>query len=273
MANDELLIYAVKAAVMAGDEILKVYVSDFSVELKDDNSPLTFADKKSHETIIKELAETYLPVLSEEGKEILYDERKNWPLLWIIDPLDGTKEFVKRNGEFTVNIALVENGKPILGVVYAPVKKVLYFAGKGAGAFRYHLPSISERSPSDRYQEMEIDKLIKSSEKLPVRQKTHKFTIVASRSHLTKETDDFISKMKKEHGDINLISAGSSLKICLVAEGAADVYPRFGPTMEWDTAAGQAIVDGAGKKLIDVTTNQPMIYNRENLKNNSFIVQ
>ena len=266
MNPEELLGLAIRAALIAGEEVLKVYASDFTVENKSDHSPLTLADKNSHHVICKRLEETRIPVLSEEGKEIPYAERKKWRKLWIVDPLDGTKEFIKRNGEFTVNIALVEEGSPVLGVIYAPVKKVLYFSEKKLGAYRYQVSGI-------RYQEMSIGQMMDGAETLPVSQPAHPFTIVASRSHVTKETEDYITEMKKEHGDVMLISAGSSLKICLVAEGSADVYPRFGPTMEWDTAAGQAIAEGAGKRFVDVVTGKPMVYNRENLLNNFFIVQ
>ena len=261
---DKLLEIAIRTSINAGKEILQVYSSEFSVEKKEDNSPLTFADKKSHEIIFISLSETQIPILSEEGKEIPFAERKKWNLLWIVDPLDGTKEFVKRNGEFTVNIALVENGKPVLGVIYSPVKKDLYFSSKNIGAYKF----------SDfTFKYANLDQLISKSEKLPIRTSREKFTIVSSRSHMTDETINFITALKTEHGEVEIISAGSSLKICLVAEGAADVYPRFGPTMEWDTAAGQAIAECAGKKIIDIQKKLPMTYNKESLLNSSFIVE
>jgi 3'(2'), 5'-bisphosphate nucleotidase len=257
------LLSAIEASWKAGDEILRVYQSDFDVESKKDNSPLTLADKKSHDIIFKILSETQIPILSEEGKEISYNERQRWPRLWIVDPLDGTKEFVKRNGEFTVNIALVENGIPILGVIYVPVKKDLYFGQKNIGAFK--------AAALDHFQFSDLEQLLIKSKKLPEKLTRDKFTVVASRSHQTETTMNFIDGLKKKYGEVETVSAGSSLKICLVAEGVADIYPRFGPTMEWDTAAGQAILESAGGKLIDAQTNLPMRYNRESLKNNSFI--
>ncbi len=248
----QLLSLAVSAAEKAGTEILKVYGSDFTVERKEDKTPLTLADKNSHAVIEETLSRTGIPVLSEEGKDIPYSERKDWKHLWIVDPLDGTKEFVKRNGEFTVNIALIEDQRPVLGVIYSPVTKNMYYAAKGLGAFR---------------------KVNNKEEKLPLARKHTKFTVVASRSHMSSETYAYIEELKKRHGDIELISTGSSVKICLVAEGSADCYPRFGPTMEWDTASGQAIAECAGKEFIDISTGKPMTYNRENLLNNSFVVR
>lgn len=247
-----LLNTAIEAARKAGVEIMQVYGSDFAVEKKEDRSPLTLADKNSHKVITELLAATAIPVLSEEGKDIPYAERKNWKRLWIVDPLDGTKEFVKRNGEFTVNIALIEDQQPVLGVIYIPVTKVLYYGTRGAGSFRRPENGKEERLPIN---------------------KTKKYTVVASRSHMSSETHQYIEELKKQHGEVEFISSGSSIKICLVAEGSADCYPRFGPTMEWDTASGQAIAECAGKTFMDLSTNSPMRYNRENLLNNFFIVK
>ena len=247
-----LLLLAERAAIEGGKEILKVYNSgDFEIEQKEDQSPLTLADRKAHLAIIKILKNSEIPVLSEEGKEIPYKERKNWQKLWIVDPLDGTKEFIKRNGKFTVNIALIENGVPILGVIYVPVKDQLYAGALNLGA-----------------RKVENGQAIK----IPAVMESRKFRAVGSRSHLSPETTTFLNELKQKHGEIEIVSMGSSLKICLVAEGVADVYPRFGPTMEWDTAAGHAIANAAGKSLIDVKTNQEMIYNREDLLNNWFVV-
>lgn len=176
------------------------------------------------------------------------------------------KEFVKRNGEFTVNIALVEDGRPVLGVIYQPVTDVLYFAGLSFGAYKMQRSKIKD-------QKLTLEALIADSLRLPAPSARTKFTVVASRSHMSSETFHYVEELKKKHGEVELISAGSSLKICLVAEGAADTYPRFGPTMEWDTAAGQAIAESAGKEFIDVDTGKAMVYNRENLLNHSFIVK
>lgn len=259
-----LLQQAVIASIKGGKEILKVYETSFDVEHKSDNSPLTIADKNAHTAICKSLAENQLPVLSEEGKNIDYSERKNWDYFWMVDPLDGTKEFIKRNGEFTVNIALIHNQRSILGVIYIPVTKVLYFAAECIGSFKIQ---VTEATPI-----ADIDVLIKSAQTLPSGNNDRKFTVVASRSHLSEETQMFIDGLKTQHPDLEFISSGSSIKLCLVAEGSADVYPRFAPTMEWDTAAGQAICEIAGKSVIDYTTNGSLLYNKANLLNNWFTV-
>jgi 3'(2'), 5'-bisphosphate nucleotidase len=254
---------ALKAAYHGGLEINKVYDSEFAIEHKEDKSPLTLADKNAHIAIKKILDDTGLPQLSEEGKTIEFSDRSSWQSFWMIDPLDGTKEFIKRNGEFTVNIALIENGAPIAGVIYVSVKKVLYFGIVGWGA--YKIENYNGESFS-------LDALKKGGLKMPHKTTKGKFTVVGSRSHMSPETEKFINELKESYGDIEMVSMGSSLKICLVAEGVADVYPRFAPTMEWDTAAGQAIAEAAGKKVIDYVTQEPMVYNKENLLNNWFLV-
>lgn len=258
---------ALKAAIEAGERILDVYndpESDFSVERKADNSPLTIADKMSHEVIAEYLHTSPYPVLSEEGKEISYNERKKWQKFWLVDPLDGTKEFIKRNGEFTINIALIENGDPVMGVIYVPVFKTLYFGKHSVGAWKMNC--IIDRS------EITIELLEKEGEKLPVVDPGRKFTVVGSRSHNNEETTAYIKQLEKEYGEIEILSKGSSLKICMVAEGSADVYPRFGPTMEWDTAAGHAIAFAAGKNVTLADHKTPLEYNKENLLNPFFIV-
>lgn len=256
---------AIEASIEAGKEILDVYhSSNFNIEEKADKSPLTLADKNAHEKIMEYLSQLDIPVLSEEGREIDYSERKNWDLLWIVDPLDGTKEFIKRNGEFTVNIALIKNNTPIMGVIYVPVKNTLYFGLEKIGAFKI------ENFQEENYN---LQTLIEKSEQLPKKIQDRNYVAVGSRSHMSQETEDFFNQLKKEHGEVDIVSMGSSLKICLVAEGVADIYPRFAPTMEWDTAAGQGIVQAAGKKIIDFNTKKPMVYNRENLLNNWFTVK
>ena len=235
---------SIQAALAAGKEILDVYESDFAVEYKADNSPLTRADRNSHEILIASLAEFDIPVLSEEGREIPYAERKKWEQLWIIDPLDGTKEFIKRNGEFTVNIALVEYVEPVLGVVYAPIKKVLYFAAKDTGSFKLENPlecNWIKESADERDYAYLMSEIIDAAVRLPVGKPDNvPFTIVGSRSHASPDLKKFVEEKRREFGEVDFISAGSSLKICLVADGTADLYPRMGPTCEWDTAAGQA---------------------------------
>ncbi len=255
---------AIKAAIEAGRETMKVFNSaDFGVRLKSDDSPLTEADLKSHHVIVNYLKETNVPVLSEEGDAISYSERKAWNRLWIIDPLDGTKEFVKRSGEFTVNIALVENQQPTMGVVFAPYLGWLYW-GDASGAYKAELTSEWMNEDAD----VVLDKC--HFAQLPLQNETV-FTAVASVSHFSKETELFVNALKEKKGQVNLVSRGSSLKMCLVAEGTAHIYPRLGPTMEWDTAAGQAVIEAAGGQLYDWRTRQPMKYNREELLNGWFM--
>lgn len=261
---------AIDAALKAGEKILSIYndpTSDFEIERKADNSPLTLADRKAHEVIVSILNETPFPVLSEEGKQLEYAVRRGWDTLWIVDPLDGTKEFIKRNGEFTVNIALVHESIPVAGVIYVPVTKELYFAVDGVGAYKCKGISCLEDNM------ITLEQLIRKSEKLPVKEVRDHFVVVASRSHLTSETETYIKDLKKKHGSIELISSGSSIKICLVAEGKADVYPRFAPTMEWDTAAGHAIARVAGMELYQAGKEEPLQYNKEDLLNPWFIVE
>ena len=259
-----LLRTAITAALEAGKAILNIYNSDdFGVELKGDNSPLTKADVASHNVIVGYLDSTSIPVLSEEGKALSYSERKGWSQLWIVDPIDGTKEFIKRNGEFTVNIALVENQKTTIGVIYVPVLGDLYFSTSEIGAYKI----------SVNLEDYNVDTLIEEGHKLPLEREDKTFTVVASRSHMSPETETYVSEMREKHGDVNLISKGSSLKLCMVAEGQADCYPRFAPTMEWDTAAGQAICEHAGFEVIDWATKERMLYNRKELLNNWFLVK
>ena len=260
-----LLQTIITASIQAGKEILKVYKTDFSVEYKSDESPLTLADKNAHEVILSFLRKTDIPVLSEEGRDIPYKERKHWNKLWIVDPLDGTKEFVKRNDEFTVNIALVENGEPVMGVVYAPVLDELYIGKNGLGSFK-----AEKASEMQDIMEIFTDK---NRLPLPAYEKKGYFGIVASRSHLNEETTQFINEIKKDHDKVKIVSKGSSLKLCMVAEGSADIYPRFAPTMEWDTAAGDAVVRASGGTVINAKTNSPLVYNKENLLNPWFVVK
>ena len=250
----------VKIAKDAGKAIMKIYNQEFDVEYKTDSSPLTIADKKANEIIVTALnqlsvnsfLEKNIPIISEEGRSVPYDERKNWEYFWLIDPLDGTKEFVKKNGEFTINIALINKETPVLGVVYSPVLNVCYWAKRDEGAF-------------------------KNGEKLPLKTKEKRdvYKIVASRSHMSNETKDFIEAIDTDKEKV-IISIGSSLKICLVAEGEANIYPRLGPTMEWDTAAAHAIVNESGglfNKYINKEAYQKHVYNKKNLLNDWFVVK
>ena len=269
---DKLILTTILAAKRAGEAILEVYDSDFAVEQKDDKSPLTLADKRSHEIIEKVLEQTItvnnstVPILSEEGKEIPYDERIKWEYFWLVDPLDGTKEFIKRNGEFTVNIALIHKHKPVLGIIYIPVKDVFYFATINFGAYKLENSGILTENLS-------IEELIDKSQKLPLNSNDKTtLTVIGSRSHTSEEFTEFVKQLNQKHENVEFISSGSSLKLCLVAEGKADVYPRFGPTMEWDTAAGQAIVEQAKCTVMEAETNEPLNYNKSNLLNPFFIV-
>ena len=263
-----LLKLAIESAIKAGEEILKIYDTNFTVGTKQDSTPVTKADLAASNSIINSLAPSQINVLSEEGIIYDYELRKNWKQLWIVDPLDGTKEFVKRNGEFTVNIALIENQKPVIGVIYSPVSRELYYACINSGSFKINGHAVLLQTNS---RQINIDSLIEASQKLPLQNYPKAYTIVASRSHLSKEVSERISKSKLRHNLVNIINTGSSIKFCRIAEGLAHEYPRFGVTMEWDTAAGQCIIEQTGGKVLDLSTNEPMKYNRENLQNNNFI--
>jgi 3'(2'), 5'-bisphosphate nucleotidase len=259
---------AVTAAAHAGHKIMEVYGSDdFGVEIKSDNSPLTKADKEANDIIQQALSATDIPVLSEEGKHIPYNQRKNWEHLWVVDPLDGTKEFIKRNGEFTVNIALVENHKPILGVIYVPVTRVVYFGAMGLGAYKGEIPMVDLKQLSS----IDVFNFLRDYQKLPLAKTDSVFRVVGSRSHMSEETTSYINAITKNQKKVEVISAGSALKLCLVAEGTANVYPRFAPTMEWDIAAGHAIINEAGKKVLMHNSDKELIYNRENNVNGWFV--
>lgn len=243
----------VNIAKEAGAAIMEIYEKDFTIAYKDDKSPLTEADLKSNEIICSALKNLYphIPIISEENKEIPYLERKKWDYFWLIDPIDGTKEFIKKTGEFTVNIALIYKDRPILGVVYAPALDDMYFSKKDMGAYKneVRLPVQANAEP-----EKELN-------------------VVASASHLSEETQTFIDELSLSTEKLNLVSKGSSLKLCMVAEGTADIYPRLGPTMEWDTGAAHAIVIESGKQVVQYEDNSPVIYNKENLLNPWFIVR
>jgi 3'(2'), 5'-bisphosphate nucleotidase len=252
----------VKASQEASKKILEIYAQDFEVFEKSDASPLTLADQMAHNVIVSYLEQTDYPILSEEGRSMSYDERKSWNTFWLVDPLDGTKEFVKKNGEFTVNIALIKNGVPVLGVVYAPVLNQLYIGGEEIGAYKIALTSHDEFSMT----------MLNESNRIPGKL-PETFTIVASKSHHSPETEAFVNEMRVKHGEVEFVSMGSSLKLCLVAEGAAHIYPRLAPTMEWDTAAGQAVCLAADKRVYRHDNGEDLIYNKENLLNPFFVVE
>ena len=256
----ELTMLALKTAFDAGAKILDIYKDKFEVDIKSDGSPLTTADKASHETIVAGLAHTNLPVLSEEGKDILFDERSKWKYYWLVDPLDGTKEFIMRNGEFTVNIALMELGGPIAGVIFQPVTGMAFAGIAGDGLYKY---SVGEKPV------LRNENKIRSSspeEKSITR-------VIASRSHMSDTTEGFINELRLKNDNVELVNAGSSLKFCLLAEGKADIYPRFAPTMEWDTAAGHALLKAVGKNIYLFPSGEEMTYNKPHLINEWFIAK
>lgn len=258
----QLINKAINAALFAGIKIRDVYSSpDFVVQLKDDQTPVTLADKQAHDEISKKLKDTSLPILSEEGVHLRYSERKNWDLFWMVDPLDGTKEFIKRNDEFTVNIALIQDCHPIAGVIYAPVTGELYVGIPGIGAFKLFNPA-----EECTFQTMQL-----SGIKLPEKSKSEEFSVVVSRSHLNQETNIYIEDLKKRHESIRIIKKGSSLKMCMVAEGTAHIYPKLGKTMEWDTAAGHAILKAVGRNIFQPDLKTELTYNKEDLQNPHFI--
>lgn len=238
-------------ALKAGRAIMEIYESgDFDVEIKDDNSPLTRADKAA-DSVINEGLKTLtpdVPILSEESASVAYSERSQWNQFWLVDPLDGTKEFIKKTNEFTVNIALIENGKPVMGVVVAPVLGTTYYGVVGEGAFK-------------------IDSSGKKKITVTTRDRAHKPRVVASVSHKGPILETFLAQL----GPHEIVNMGSSLKFCLVAEGSADIYPRLSPTMEWDTAAAQAVVECAGGDVVDLD-GERLIYNKPDLHNPFFMV-
>ena len=256
---------AIQASLKAGIEIMKVYESDdFNIEIKGDDSPLTQADKNANDIINSFLIPTDIPIISEENKQTDFDIRKNWETCWVVDPVDGTKEFIKRNGEFTVNIALVTNGNPVLGVIYVPVSKTLYFADANN--------ELGYKANLDSH-ETSIELVLEKAVKLePKAKDSNPMQVVGSRSHMSQETLDYVEDLKSKGKEVEIVSKGSSLKFCLVAEGNADVYPRFAPTMEWDTAAGQAICNAVGIDVISEETKESLLYNKENLLNPWFLV-
>ncbi len=256
----ELTALALEAAFSAGKKILEIYDRTITVDYKSDGSPLTEADKASHEIIIHALQISGLPVLSEEGKEIPYERRSSWKYFWLVDPLDGTKEFIKRNGEFTVNIALMENNQPRAGIIFQPVKGIAFAGIEGDGLYKF---SINEKIVLDDNHKLKVN----------INTEENKIRVIASRSHKSVETDTFINNLRSSKKNIELLNVGSSLKFCLLAEGIADIYPRFAPTMEWDTAAGHALLKSVGKNIYLHPGGSEMTYNNPKLINDWFIAR
>jgi len=245
MINDGVLDSVIDLVKMAGQAIMKIYTSDFNVHYKSDSSPVTAADYQSNKVLCNGLKLILdIPILSEENKVIPYEIRKKWKYYWCIDPIDGTKEFINKNNEFTVNVALIYENTPVLGVVYAPALDLLYYAQKDKGAY-------------------------KNDVKLPIKRKDNKLVIVVSRSHLSPETKNFLDSIQTNK-EKQLVRMGSSLKLCLVAEGAADIYPRLSPTMEWDTAASHIVVLEANKQVLEYGTDKVLTYNKKQLLNSYF---
>ena len=275
MLNQEqreyLLTKAYNAALRAGARILDIYNScdDYVIDIKSDHTPITLADREAH-TLIKEyLGQTRIPLLSEEGRDLLYEERRRWDLFWMVDPLDGTKEFLKGNGEFTINIALMCDNHPAIGVVYVPYIGRIYFSDDRIGAFR------KERVPADATAEEAYEALFEGADRLPVTTQANDPIVIAiSRSHNTDETFAHIDRVRMQHPDARIVEQGSSYKLCLLAEGTVDYYPRTSPTYEWDTAAGQAILEAAGGSLCELRGDgegAALCYNKESLHNPHFV--
>ena len=253
MINIYLAKEVTKIAKKAGEAILKIYheADDFGIQQKDDNSPLTLADQAANKVICEGLEKLDLqfPIISEENKTVHFQERKDYEYYWLVDPLDGTKEFIKRNGEFTVNIALVHRQRPVLGVVYTPVVDEMYFAAKGEGAF------------------FEKNNTITSLHAADFSKKDKHLGVVCSRSHLNEATEKFIAELDEPE----LVATGSSLKFLILAKGQAHLYPRLAPTMEWDTGAAQIILEESGGAVLQAENGEPLLYNKENLLNPFFI--
>ena len=257
------LILAINAAYEAGRAIIQIYNNEnFDVSYKDDQSPITKADKKSHEIITKVLQETNLPIFSEEGSKSPFKDRSYWKKYWLIDPIDGTKEFISKNGEFTVNIALIINNKPELGVVLAPCFNEIYFAESNLGSFK--ITEFKNLKSLKNGKIINLNKIVKNKKE---------YNVVISRSHINSETLDYIKMLKNKYKVVNTLKFGSSLKICKVADGSANCYPRFGPTMEWDIAAAHVIADLAGCSVTQKDEKSKITYNKKNLLNPSFIVK
>lgn len=256
---------AINASILGGLAIMEIYKKpSFNFQTKDNNSPLTEADTAANVIINRHLTKTNIPIISEENKNLDYSKRKEWDKCWIVDPLDGTKEFIKKNGEFTVNVALCQFNKPILGVIYVPVTRELYYADVTKKmAFK---SILNKKHKLSRELFAEEDRIYASESKKEL------IRIVGSRSHMSQDTLDYISSIEDKFDEVKIVSKGSSLKFCLVAEGKADAYPRFAPTMEWDTAAGHAICNAVGLKVISQRTKKELLYNKENLLNPYFLV-
>lgn len=266
--RDFLLPKAFNAALRAGAGILEVYNhgEDYGIAMKSDRTPITVADRKAHEIIKEYLGKAHVPILSEEGREMLYEERRGWDLYWIVDPLDGTKEFIKGNGEFTVNIALMVDNRPVLSVVYVPYIGKIYFADRERGSF------LKERVAADKDAEFNMDDILDGAKRLPLTTEVNSpIRIGISRSHNTDETYRYIDIIKRKFPDAEIIEQGSSYKFCLLAEGVIDCYVRTTHTYEWDTAAGELVLEMAEGSTHSLPANDKLEYNKISLLNPHFI--
>ena len=258
------------AAVRAGAAIMKIYKNsdDYDISLKSDHTPITIADRMAHDTIKEALGSTRIPILSEEGRSMLYDERKNWELFWLVDPLDGTVEFIKGNNEFTVNIALMENNICISAIVYVPYHHKIYIAERGRGAW------VMEDVAPDAEASFTYDDIHSGIRSLPLTEQSHEgFRVAVSRSHQTPETHEHIAMLRATHPDLEIVEQGSSYKFCLLAEGSVDYYIRTTTTSEWDTAAGELILLEAGGSTYAYPTGESLAYNKESLDNPWFVAR
>jgi 3'(2'), 5'-bisphosphate nucleotidase len=268
--REYLLTEQLNAAVRAGAKIMQIYKhsDDYDISLKSDHTPITIADRVAHNSIKESLGATRIPILSEEGRSMLYEERCNWEMFWLVDPLDGTVEFIKGNNEFTVNIALMENNICISAIVYVPYHHKMYIAERGRGAWVMH-DIAPNQSASYTYEQITSSRMA-----LPLTQYSHtNFRVAVSRSHQTPETHEHIETLRAEHPDLEIIEQGSSYKFCLIAEGSVDYYVRTTTTSEWDTAAGELILSEAGGSTCDYATGAPLLYNKEVLDNPWFIAR
>lgn len=276
-----LLGCALAASLAAGEEVLRIYRRGFSVGYKEDRSPLTEADVSAHRILKSRLAagagaDCRFPFLSEEGASVPFAERRAWPTYWLADPLDGTREFIERNGEFSINVALIVGARPVLGVVHMPARGDVYFAARLFGAF--HLRSIEAAGAiagDDPSGAELLQRVLADAEPLPAVQPaaaSRRFRVVSSRHHRVAHREErFLSLLRARFSGVDLVAAGGALKFCLLAEGSAEVYPRFGPTMEWDTAAGQCVLEVAGGQVADTATGASLRYNKESLRNGAFL--
>lgn len=279
---ENCLVSALVAAKEAGKVILEVYRGEIDVTYKEDDTPLTLADERAHAAILNSLSSGSgrdIPILSEEGKQTLYQERRQWEYFWLVDPLDGTKEFVKRSDEFSVNVALIHRGRPVVGVVFLPAVDRIYFAADGLGSFKLEKAAAAGQflfgNGKTLQERAYFQGLLAAATRLPIQQPDKRsadgVNLVGSRAHGIEGLSDFIERMKQRYNKVEFVPAGSALKLCLVAEGKADLYPRFGPTMEWDTAAGHCVVEQSGGTVVSMKEKKPLAYNKRDLHNPYFV--